>query len=31
MQPGDVVVYLCADLTSYAQALKVLGWQHSHG
>jgi len=31
MQPDDVVVYLCADLPAYAQALQVLGWQHSHG
>jgi len=27
MQPGDIVVYLCADLPAYAQALQVLGWQ----
>ncbi len=30
MQPGDIVVYLCADLTAYAQALQVLGWQPKH-
>lgn len=30
MQPGDVVVYLCADLTAYAQALQVLGLQPKH-
>ncbi len=30
MQPGDIVVYLCADLTAYAQALQVLGWQTKH-
>ena len=27
MQPGDIVVYLCTDLSAYAQALHVLGWQ----
>lgn len=30
MQTGDIVVYLCADLTAYAQALQVLGWQTKH-
>ena len=30
MQPGDIVVYLCADLPAYAQALQVLGWQPRH-
>lgn len=27
MQPGDIVVYLCADLHAYSQALHVLGWE----
>lgn len=27
MQPGDIVVYLCADLAAYAEAVKILGWQ----
>ena len=27
MQPGDIVVYLCADLPAYAEAVKILGGQ----